>query len=60
MMGKFQEVDLAENLMVDEKTYGCIKSFCYLGDTLDGDGVADVAAEMQIIRWMCGVSMKYW
>ena len=24
--------------MVDGETYGCVKSFCYLGDTLDGDG----------------------
>ena len=99
-------------------TYGCVKSFCYLGDTFDGDGGADLAAtarirngcmkyrellpfltfrapplemkgrmyascvrssmtygsetrplladvglkferaEMQMIRWMCGVSMK--
>ena len=31
-----QEVDLAEDLMVDGETYECVKSFCYLGDTLDG------------------------
>ena len=24
--------------MVDGETYGCVKSFSYLGDTLDGDG----------------------
>ena len=29
--------------MVDGKTYACVKSFCYLGDTLDGDGGADLA-----------------
>ena len=100
------------------ETYGCVKSFCYLGDTLDEDGGVDFAAitrirngwmkfqeilpfltyrvlpleikaqvyascirssmtygnetrpllvhvgltferaEMQMIRWMCGVSMK--
>ena len=34
---KIQEVDLAGDLVVDGETYGCIKSFCYLGDTLDGD-----------------------
>ena len=28
--------------MVDGKTYECVKSFCYLGDTLDG---VDLAAE---------------
>ena len=27
--------------MVDGETYECVKSFCYLGDTLDGDGGAD-------------------
>ena len=103
---------------MDGETYGCVKSLCYLGDTLDGDGgavlsvpvrirngwmklwellpflisrapplemkgrvyascvrssmtygsdtmplLADVGlkferAEMQMIRWMCGVSMK--
>ena len=26
-----QEVDLAEDLMVDGETYECVKSFCYLG-----------------------------
>ena len=30
--------------MVDGETYGCVKSFCYQGDTLDGDGGADLAA----------------
>ena len=29
-----QEADLAEDLVVDGKIYGCIKSFCYLRDTL--------------------------
>ena len=24
-------------------TYGCVKSFCYLGDTLDGAGIAATA-----------------
>ena len=37
-----QEADLAEDLIVDEETYGCVKSFCYLGETLDGDGGADL------------------
>ena len=27
--------------MVDGETYGCVKSFCYLGDTLYLDGGAD-------------------
>ena len=31
--------------MVDGETYGWL---CYLGDTLDGDGVADLAATARI------------
>ena len=46
--GTIQEVDLAEDLMVDGETYECVKSFCYLGDTLDGDGGADFAATARI------------
>ena len=42
--GTIQEVDLAEDLMVDREIYECVKSFCYLGDTLDGDGGADLAS----------------
>ena len=39
--------------MVDGEMYGCIKIFCYLGDTLDGDGGADLAATARIrIGWM--------
>ena len=29
---------------MDGETYGCVKSFCFLGNTLDGDGEADLAA----------------
>ena len=39
-----QQANLAEYLMVNGETYGCVKSFCYLVDTLDGDGGADLAA----------------
>ena len=28
--GTIQEVNLAEDLMVDGETYECVKSFCYL------------------------------
>ena len=113
--GTIQEADLSEDLLVDGETYGCVNSFCYLGETLDGDGGADLAAiarirngwmkfrelllfrtfrdlpvgdersscvrnsmtygsetgsllvdvglkferaDMQMIRWMCGISMK--
>ena len=48
-----QEADLAEDLVVDGETYGCVKSFCYLADTLDGDGGADLAATARIRNgWM--------
>ena len=48
-----QEADLAEDLSVDGKTYGCVKRFCYLGDSLDGDGGVDLAATARIRnRWM--------
>ena len=48
-----QEVDLAEDLMVDGETYGRVKNFCYLGDTLDGDGGANLAATARIRNeWM--------
>ena len=46
--GAIQEADLAGDLVVDGETYGCIKSFCYLGDTLDGDGGADLTAIARI------------
>ena len=42
--GTTQEADLAGHLVVDGESHGCIKSFCYLGDTLDGDGGADLVA----------------
>ena len=33
--------------------HACVKSFCYLGDTLDGDGGADLAATARIRNgWM--------
>ena len=52
-VGTIQEADLAEDLMMDGKMYGCVKSFSYLGDTLDGDGGADLAATARISNvWM--------
>ena len=51
--GTIQEVHLAEDLMVVGETHDCVKSFCYLGDTLDGDGGADLAATTRIRNgWM--------
>ena len=46
--GTIQEADLTEDLSVDGETYGCVKSCCYLGDTLDGDGGADLAATARV------------
>ena len=37
-----QEADLAEDLVVYKKMFGCIHNLCYLGDTLDEDGEADL------------------
>ena len=50
--GTIQEVDLAEDLMVDGETYECVKRFSYLGDTLDGDS-GDLTATARISNgWM--------
>ena len=39
--------------MVGGETYGCVKRVCYLGDTLDGDGGADLSATVRTINgWM--------
>ena len=52
-VGRQQEVDLAEDIMVDGETYQCVKSFYYLGDTFDGDGGTDLAATDRIRNeWM--------
>ena len=48
--GTIQEI---EELMVVGEIYVCVKSFCYLGDMLDGDGGADLAATARIRNgWM--------
>ena len=48
--GTFQE---AEDLMLYGESYGCVKSFCYLGGTLEGDGGSDLAAAARIRNgWM--------
>ena len=33
--------------VVDGETYGCVKSFCYLGDTLDGECGVHLAATLE-------------
>ena len=47
MTGTIQEADLAGDLVVDGETYGCVKNFCYLEDTLYGDGGADLTAKSE-------------
>ena len=50
--GTIQEAALGEDLMVEGETYGCVTSFCYLGDTFDGNG-ADIAVTARIRNgWM--------
>ena len=51
--GTVHEADLAKDLVMDGETYGCVKIFCNLGDTLDGDGGWDLAATSRIRNvWM--------
>ena len=47
-----QEADLTEDIVVDEEASGCVKILCNLGDTLDGDGGADLATTAQHQKWM--------
>ena len=44
-----QEADLSKDLVVDRETYRCVKSLCYLRDTLHRDGGADLVATAKII-----------
>ena len=46
--GTNHEAALAGDLMVDGETYGCVKSFCYMGNTHDGDGGAVLAVTARI------------
>ena len=51
--GTIQEADLAEDLILEGETYECVKSFCYLGNTIEGDGGANHAATASIRNgWM--------
>ena len=51
--GTIQEADLTQDLVVNEETNGFVKSFFYLGDTLDVDGGSDLAATTRIrYGWM--------
>ena len=51
--GNEQLVPFLPFFLVDGKTYECLKSFCYMGDTIDGDGGADLADTARIRNgWM--------
>ena len=51
--GTILEADLVQDLMVNGETYGCVNKFCYILDTLDGYGGADLAATGSITNgWM--------
>ena len=46
--GTTQEADLSKDLVMDGETYGSVKSYSNLGNTLDGNGRADSAATARI------------
>ena len=47
--------------MVDRETYECVKSVCYLGGTIDEDGVADLSATARIRNgWMKFRELPHW
>ena len=50
--GTIQGADLAGGLVVDGETYGCVNSFCYLGDILAGESGADLATAKIRNGWM--------
>ena len=45
-----QEADIAEDILVDEKTCECVRSFCYLEETLGTDCGTDLSATAIIIN----------
>ena len=42
--GVVRQQEQQQHLVIDGETCGCVKSFCYLGDILDGDGGAELAS----------------
>ena len=46
--GTIPEANIAENLVVDGEMYGCVKSSCFVWDTVDGDGGAHLATTARI------------
>ena len=43
VMAQSQKANIAENPVVDGEMYGCLKSFCFVWDTVDEDGGAHLA-----------------
>ena len=41
--GTIPEANIAENLVVDGEMYGCVKSLCFVWDTVDGAHLATTA-----------------
>ena len=53
MTGTIQEADLDDDLVVDGETYECVKSFCYLRYTPDGDDGVYITVTARIRNgWM--------
>ena len=46
--GTITEANIAEKLVVDGETYGCVKSLCFVWDTVDGDGGVHLATTARI------------
>ena len=46
--GTIPETNIHENLVVDGETYWCVNRFCFVCDTVDGVGVAHLAATPRI------------
>ena len=46
--GKIPEANIDENLVVDGETYGCVKSLCFVWNTVDRDGGAHLATTARI------------
>ena len=46
--GTVPEANIYENLVVDGEMYGCVKSLCFVWNTVDGDGGGHLATTARI------------
>ena len=46
--GTILEANIYENLVVDGEMYGCVKSLCFVWNTVDGDGGVHLATTARI------------